>query len=113
MTDAEFAQLLVLLDSLWGGVDEVYGAGYRHLLGDFPYELVEEAVDELARGVGRPLSELKWLPKPPVLFASADRIRGRRELIVRAFANAERMLQETNPLTQEDRNDDREGEVRA
>lgn len=110
MTGAEFSKLMVLLDSLWGGVDEVREAGYRFLLEEFPYELGEQAVTELARGKGRALEDLKWLPRASEVYARCHQIVAENELFARGLANAERLaLEETNPPTQEDHNGNREG----
>lgn len=72
MTAAEFTNLIVLLDNVWGGVDEGREAGYRLLLCDEDYELVAEVVGVLAR------EDRVWLPKGPEIAARVDRLKRQR-----------------------------------
>lgn len=74
MTGQEFTQMFVVLDAIWGGLDEGLELGYRHVLADYPCEVVTAAVNQLAQGRGRRPEDARWLPRPPEIALLAQRL---------------------------------------
>jgi hypothetical protein len=71
MTDEEFTQLFMVLDQVWGGVDEGREQGYRWVLASYDSAVVVEVVAAMAR------EDRPWLPKAPEIAARCDRILAR------------------------------------
>ena len=83
MTGREVRQLCVVLDQVWGGVDEGRAEGYRFVLADLDASDVSSAVREMM------LEDRAWLPKAPEIAARAlhvQRERLTRERIPRRLA---------------------------
>lgn len=87
--------MFVVLDAIWGALDESLEAGYRHVLADYPGDVVAAAVDALGRGEYRKPEEAKWLPRPPEISIVVLRLLRAREAaqhLAQLRANIERQL---------------------
>lgn len=74
MTGHGITAMCVLLDNVFGGVDEGMEAGYRYALEDFDDDVIKQVVDEFIRGEHRRPEDVKWLPKAPEIAARARQI---------------------------------------